>query len=57
MPLFPRDETKVERLVMAFRMRWLDLLTLTASRGSLGVQLIETEEPDSVLGPIETRSY
>ena len=42
---FSKDETKVEQLVMALRMRWPDLVTLTASRGSLGLQLLETDEP------------
>ena len=42
---FSQDEAKVEQLVMAFRMRWPDLVPLTASKGSMGLQLIETDEP------------
>lgn len=46
---FCQDGEKVEQLVLALRLRWPDLRPLVASQGSVGLQVIEREEPSLVI--------
>jgi DNA-binding response OmpR family regulator len=46
---FCQDGTKVEQLVLALRLRWPDLRPLVASQGTVGLQVIEQEEPSMVM--------
>ncbi len=46
---FCQDGARVEQLVLALRLRWPDLRPLVASQGSVGIQVVEQEEPDVVI--------
>ena len=46
---FCQDDTKVESLALALRIRWPDLRTLIVSQGKVGLQMIEELEPDLVI--------
>ncbi len=46
---FCQDGDIVEQLVLALRLRWPDLKPLIATQGSVGLEVIEKEEPEIVL--------
>ncbi len=46
---FCQDGARIEQLVLALRLRWPDLRPLVASQGSVGIQVVEQEEPDVVM--------
>ena len=46
---FCQDDTKVEPLALALRIRWPDLRTLIVSQGKVGLRMIEELEPDLVM--------
>ena len=46
---FCQDDSKVEPLALALRIRWPDLRTLIVSQGKVGLQMIEELEPDLVM--------
>ena len=46
---FCQDGDIVEQLVLALRLRWPDLKPLIAAQGSVGLEVIEKEEPEIVL--------
>ncbi len=46
---FSTDGGRAEQIVLALRLRWPDLTPLVVSQGTVGLQLIEQEEPDFVI--------
>ena len=46
---FSQDSARVEQLVLALRLRWPNLKPLVATKGDVGLQVIEQDEPDLVL--------
>ena len=49
MLFFSQDDTGVEQLTLALRLRWPDLAPLVASQGVLALLAVEQEEPDFVM--------
>ncbi len=46
---FSQDDTSVEQLTLALRLRWPDLAPLVASHGDLALLAVEEEEPNLVM--------